>query len=352
MASHKLWSVPAEERKDILKLDWNEATISPSPKVLERIKAIVLQGDFFNYYPSTYNYELHSLLSKYIELPTDNIQYFASSDSLHEYITKMYVSVGDPILILGPTYDNFRLTCEANGAVVHYSTYRNDFSFDSEKFIRDIETVKPSLVYICNPNNPTGNTHSIEYIESLLNKFSNTLFLIDEAYAEFSGVSAKSLISSHRNILISRTMSKAFAMANFRFGYLISSKENVQAISMIRNPKNISTFTQEGVIGALMDIPYMLNYVHQVKESEKYLAGELEKLSDHLSFYTGGGNFVLIKFHSQQIKDSVCEYLENRNIFVRNLSHSSILLDCFRVTLGTKEQMIRVVSEINNFFKA
>ena len=136
LASHKVWSVTPEERTTILKLDWNEASIPPSPKVKERIEKILNEPCFFNLYPTTYNDELHTLLSEYVDLPKENIQYFGSSDALHEYICKVFISVGDPVMILGPSYDNFRLTCQANGADVFFHYYNYDFTFFYKTFRR------------------------------------------------------------------------------------------------------------------------------------------------------------------------------------------------------------------------
>ena len=349
LASHAIWSVSPQEREELLKLDWNEATIAPSPLVKQRIMELLSQPDFFHLYPTTNNEHLLNLLASYVGLPVENVQYFASSDALHEYICKVFISVGDPVMILGPSYDNFRLTCQANGADVFFSNYEEDFSFDSIKFERDIIEKEPAVVYICNPNNPTGNQHSVEYIEHLLKEFPDTLFLIDEAYCEFSGVTAKDLVLKYDNILISRTMSKAFALANFRFGYLISSKENVQFINRIRNPKNISTITQTAAVAALEDVEYMLNYVQEVREGKKYFLAEMAKYHQ-VHVYNSHGNFVLIQFESYEEKISLLRYLAEHNIFVRDTMQSPIVWNCFRVTCGTKQQMEQVLETIKSYY--
>ncbi|MEI7982992.1 MAG: histidinol-phosphate transaminase [Bacteroidota bacterium] len=350
LASHKVWMVEPEERKKILKLDWNEATILPSPKVIERIKRLAEAGNFYNLYPATLNEEIIQLLSIYVQLPEENLQYFAGSDSLHEYITKMFVTVGDPVIILAPSYDNFRLTCEANGASLHFSLLNDDFSFDPIRFEKDICLYNPSLVYICNPNNPTGNLHTVDYIESLLDAYPDTIFLIDEAYCEFTNLTCKELVLNHENILITRTMSKAFALANFRFGYLIASKENVHEINKIRNPKNISTFSQEAAIGALSDINFMEKYVSDINESKKFFIAELKKHIGSIILFEGAGNFLLIKFSTKELKDKVNQSLSDNDIFVRNLTHSSLLNLCLRITIGTRPQMERVLKVINLCF--
>lgn len=350
LASHKIWSVNPEERTGILKLDWNEASIPPSPKVKERILKIMKEPCFFNLYPTTYNDELMTLLSNYVGLPKENIQYFGSSDALHEYICKVFISVGDPVMILGPSYDNFRLTCQANGADVFFSYYNDDFTFDSLKFESDINRIEPAVVYICNPNNPTGNIHSMQYVEHLLNDFPDTLFLIDEAYYEFSGVSCKDLVLKYDNLLISRTMSKAFALANFRVGYLIASKDNIQFVNRIRNPKNLTTFAQEAACGALLDVQYMWNYVDEVHNAKEYFTNEMIKYFQKFSVISSKGNFVLLKFENLENKIELLDHLAANNIFVRDTTQADCVKKCFRITIGTVEQMKCVVKVIRKLY--
>ncbi len=350
VASHKIWDVAAEERPNILKLDWNEATIPPSPLVKEKLINLLQSPEFYHLYPSTFYPELHSRLAEYAGVPEYAIQYFASSDALHEYITRVFVSVGDPVLILGPTYDNFRLTCESQGARIEYSNLSAQFIFDPQKFEADIQRVCPSLIYICNPNNPTGNFIEADYIEYLLKKFPESLFMIDEAYYEFSNKSAKELVLKYDNILITRTLSKAFALANFRVGYLISCKENIDNISRVRNPKNFTTFSQEAAMAVLGDVAYMNKYVTSVKNAKQFFIEFLNNYDAYLKPYGGEGNFVLIKFCETKVRDEFIVFLETHNILIRNLTHSILLKDCVRITVGTGEQMKYVAKTISNYF--
>jgi histidinol-phosphate aminotransferase len=351
VASHKIWDVPANERQKILKLDWNEATVGPSPLVQKRLADLVNQHPDFNLYPCSYNEELHNLFAKYAEVPKENLQYFASSDMLHEYITRVFVSVGDPVLILGPTYDNFRLTCESQGAKVYYSEFSNIFILSEEDFENDIQRTNPSLVYFCNPNNPTGNLISINYIEKLLKNHTETLFLIDEAYFEFTEVTAKDLIFKYENLLISRTMSKAFALASFRIGYLLSCPENIKTISKVRNPKNFTTFAQVAAIAALSDIQYMKDHVNEVRLAKLQFINFIKSMDPFLQFFNTNGNFLLIRVSEQRDKKGLISQLEKNNIFVRDFTHSRLLLDCFRITIGTRDQMKIVENVIRQYFE-
>ncbi len=353
LASHEIWSVSAKQRDKVLKLDWNESTLPPSPNVLVKIRALLDDPNFFNLYPSTYNAHLIDLLADYTKLPKENIQYFASSDSLHEYIAKLFINVGDPVLILGPSYDNFRLTCQVNGGNIFFYEYNADFSFNEEGFEQFIEKINPSLIYICNPNNPTGYLHDIAYIKKLIEKFSNTMFLLDEAYIEFAGdnASCAGLVVDHENLLVSRTMSKAFALANFRFGYLLAHVKNINYISTIRNPKNITTFAQVAAEAVLDDVEYMRNYVSVVIEAREYFISSIKKKLTKLHPYSSRGNFVLIKCTSYDEKEKIVEFLKTFNIYVRDVNQSPLVKECFRVSIGTKQQMERVLKSLESYYK-
>jgi len=344
LASHKIWSVSDERQSDILKLDWNEATIQPSPMVKEAIMNFV-EKNVFNYYPATNNDKLIHALANYIGINDNNIQYFASSDSLHEYIAQMYINDGDIVVIVWPSYDNFRVTAEINGAEIEYFRLSDGFTLKIEKFIEFLKEKKPVLVYMCNPNNPTGTIQMPETIENYLKMFPDTMFLIDEAYADFSKVSCKDLVNCYNNIIISRTMSKAFALANFRFGYMISSKENVDNVNTIRNAKNISSLSQVAVLAALNDIQYVNDYVNEVNKSKSIFVDKLKGIKN-IQLYAGQGNFVMIEFPSYDYKIKLIDFLEKHNIFVRNLQQDESVRNCIRVTVGTREQMIRVAQVI------
>ncbi len=346
---HKIWEV--DEKSTILKLDWNEATIPPSPKVFYAINNLLNKPDFFNLYPKTTNNELLALLAQYTELPIKNLQYFASSDSAHEYIAKIFIGEGYKVLISSPSYDNFRLTIQANGAQVFYSETDEDFEFNERNFEKDIKNIKPNFIYIVNPNNPTGNILSISYIEKLVRNNPDKMFLIDEAYYEFSKQTCANLVLKYENIIISRTLSKAFALANFRFGYILASESNINAISNIRNPKNITTFAQVAAAAALSDIPYMENYVKEVNNAKEYFTKEIEKFAPNIKIHKSYANFMLMKFKTFKLRCDIFNYLKENNIYVRNPLHSDLLYNCLRISIGTREQMKKVVDCIEQFMK-
>ncbi|GHT86421.1 hypothetical protein FACS1894137_11990 [Spirochaetia bacterium] len=147
-------------------------------------------------------------------------------------------------------------------------------------------------------------------------------------------------------------MSKAFSLANFRVGYLIASAENVNLISRVRNPKNVSTFAQEAAIAALSDIDYMMAYTAEVHNARRYFVESLALYHDNMKLYIGSGNFILVKMISAEEKRNICDFLFARNILVRELSQSINLLHCFRITIGTIKQMEKVAVVIGDYFRS
>ncbi|WP_317398050.1 aminotransferase class I/II-fold pyridoxal phosphate-dependent enzyme [Helicobacter bilis] len=194
--AHKVWEISKKE--EILKLDWNESSMSPSPKVLTALQQAIL-NDNLHWYPNTHNAELLALLSKYANVPSECVEIFASSDCSHEFILQVFGSVGDKVCIVAPTYDNFRSRADGIGlqSVFFHTDEKGNIDFNLlDNFLANTQ---PKIVYICNPNNPTGTLHDILNLESLITKYGDMLFIIDEAYYEFCGKSVAYLLQSYHH---------------------------------------------------------------------------------------------------------------------------------------------------------
>lgn len=342
VSTHKAWET--QDKKSVLKLDWNEATIPPTPKVKEALIDFANNG-LMNWYPDVDNVKLRNHLSEYSKVNSANLEYFASSDALHEYIIRAFINPGDNITMIAPTYDNFRAAAESIGAKVDYFWLieNDEFRFDFNDFEKHVEKVRPKIVYLCNPNNPTGTTYSLELLQKLFKRFNDVLFIIDEAYYEFVGVSAASLACVFENVIICRTFSKAFGLASFRVGYAIASTHNMTGLRKLRNPKNISSYAQLAAKAALEDVYYMKQYVIDVLSTKEVFIKNLKSI-DIKVIGSEGGNFVLIEFGDKQ--NIVTSTLESSNIFVRNYGHVNGMAKYTRITVGTELQMKRVFDVI------
>lgn len=335
------WTDP----ENVLKLDWNESTQTISPRVKQALKDAI-DNTQLNWYPNVQNEELLGAISGYVTMPPENIMYFSSSDSAQEYIARTFLESYDDVLIVGPTYDNFRVTCQSESYNIHFFYLDNEFRLNIDRLEESITSIRPKLVYISNPNNPTGTTYAPETIRRLAEHFPDVLFLMDEAYIEFTvEESCKSLVSDHDNIIITRTFSKAFGLAGFRIGFIISHKNNLEYIGRIRNPKNITSLTQVATLAALQDLDYMHQYVTEVNKAKTFFIGELDRLG--IRHAEGGGNFVLINTGKSS---ELIAFLREQKIYVRDYTQVSQLngFDC-RITIGTTEQMQRVTDAIVRF---
>lgn len=341
LVTPKAWESLEMGNKNILKLDWNEASIPPSPKVSEELIKHINEGHL-HWYPNTNNKHLTDELAQYTGLNESNLTYFGSSDVAHECIIKSFCSQDDYLLINAPTYDNFRVVAESSGANTELFFPKNIFSNDLEELSKKIESDTPKIVYICNPNNPTGVVYKPNEIEKLLLKFQNVLFIIDEAYYEFTLETCSHLTTKYENIIVTRTFSKAFALASFRVGYAISSPGIIESILKIRNPKNISALSQIAAITALKDVSYTHKYVADILKAKKWLKQQLE--AKDFSVNGEGGNFLIVKTPNTP---HLISSLMNKDIYVRDLSHLQNLDGYFRVTVGTMPQMEQLVSAIN-----
>lgn len=337
--AHKIWEIP--NHKDILKLDWNESTLPPSPQVLLALHK-ALENDHLHWYPNTKNDTLLQLLSTYTKLPSSCIETFASSDCAHEFILQVFAMAGDRVCIIAPTYDNFRSSAQGRGLQsVFFHT--NSGNIEWEKLDTFLESNAPQMLYICNPNNPTGTLHDTNALTKLIQKYADIMFIVDEAYYEFCGISLAHIVPHTPNLIITRTFSKAFGLASLRIGYVLSTAQNITALNRLRNAKNIPHLSQIGAIAALENIAYMQDYVKEVKQGRQYFLQVLGEMRD-LYVYPTEANFVFLRYDKAE---NLCEFLESKHIFIRNYAH--ILPSHCRISIGTKAQMQKVAHYMQDF---
>ena len=347
LSSHSAWDFFYDD--DVLKLDWNEAVIPPSPLVLDNISTLIRNGKL-NWYPNTCNLKLINLIASYNNVKEESIQYFASSDALHEYIVKAFISARDQVIIIGPTYDNFRAVAESNGAIINHYNLDENFQLNVIDLNNYIAAIKAKAVYIVNPNNPTGTTYSQKTLIDLLIKNPKTLFIVDEAYFEFTKVTLAGFVDKFDNLLISRTFSKAFALASFRIGYVITNNSIINVLNSVRNSKNVSLMAQCAAESVLQDLDYTNKYIVQVLEAKSFFDKSLQVFS-WMQIVNGQGNFTFIKIENLKTKKLLIKFLEGHKVYIRDYGHIKSTEKYIRVTIGTIEIMEKVISLIFEFDK-
>ena len=351
LVTQKAWA--EKNKKEVLKLDWNESTLAPSPHVIDALKDAINSASL-NWYPNINNTLLLKKIAQYCDIDKSCVQYFNGSDSIHESIFKTFSSENDTMTIVGPTYDHPRSVAECFGINIdHYYSTNIQFELEEQKFIDHLNKMDPELVYLCTPNNPTGNIVKVETISSIVKLFPQILFIIDEAYIEFSKDSCSSIIKNFNNIIVTRTFSKAFGLASLRIGYCISSSTNIDMMNKFRNPKSVNLFAQVGAIAALEDLDYTLHYVREVQENRLRFIKKMKiSFSSSLTSFMSEGNFVLLKMHKNYQPERLMKFFEDKKIYIRNYSHIKGLENCIRITIGNEKQTNKVIDLLSIFFNS
>ena len=325
----------------ILKLDWNECTIPPSPHVIQAIESFFKQGNP-NWYPDPAAEELEERLAEYVDCKRENILVFNGSDSALDHLCRTYLESDDPVVISAPTYDHFRVFSIAAGGAVRFFRADPIFRPDPEGLIR-FSGKEARIIYIANPNNPTGVMYDSYQIEQILTALPAALLVVDEAYYEFTGMTVSGCINQYPNLAVTRSFSKAFGLAGLRVGYVVACEELLSQVSKLRNGKDVNSIAQVAAVAALEDMAYMEAYVEQVQEARKYLTEALTAMG--METVSSPANFILIRVAEPA---GVQEALKKEKIYVRDRSYITGLEYCIRVTVGTRADSERFLKAFQN----
>lgn len=328
-----------------LKLDWNEATAPPSPGVFEALSSYLATGRL-NWYPDPDATELRRRLARYTGRAPSGIQVFNGSDSALDCVARTFVGPGDHVMICSPCYDNFRVSVDAVGAEVERVYARSPFVPDVRALIGRIRP-ETKLVYVSNPNNPTGRMYTVRELEAVLRRLTGGILLVDEAYFEFSGRTAAPLLDRHEHLVITRSFSKAFGLAGLRCGYMLASPGVLKHINKIRNGKDVNALAQVAAAAALQDLDHVHRYVAEVRRARGWLVRALRCRGRQV--VESPANFVLLQAASPA---NLVSALERKGIYVRDRSYLPQLDAYVRITVGTQEQCERVVAALDEIERA
>ena len=315
--------------------DWNESEFPPTNKVFEVMKS------FYRYerYPDITATQLKNKLSEYVSLPVDFIEVYNGSDDALKDIITVFVDKDTHVLSYQPSYtqvNTFITTNTENYMKVNIKDPlgKHEYDFNYCK-INDV-------VYLVNPNNPTGKLLPVEEIEKLVKTYPNTLFIIDEAYYEFAKQSCSHLVVSHKNLIVTRTFSKAFGLASVRLGYCMGHPDTLSHIRKIRNGKAVNTLGQLCGIAALNDLDYLLSRIDEMNDAKKFF---IDNLPNYYNALDSDANFVLVKTPDSK---KLLEKMKENKILIRDRSAFDNLENCVRITIGSKKQIIRVLDVMTN----
>ena len=336
-----------------VKLNTNENPFSLSPALVKKLsEAIANSAKDFNRYPDRDAIELRSELAKYlssttgVNLSVDQIWAANGSNEIIQTLFLAFAGAGVNSLGFTPSYSMHENIARSTGTNWIIGARLSDFSIDLSSALKEISTQKPKLVFITTPNNPTGTSTEISDIRRIIEATAQVggLTIIDEAYAEFSEQpSTIELLSEYLNLVVIRTMSKAFSFAGVRVGYLAAGKEVVDALQLVRLPYHLSTPTQLLAKVALEFQGELLAEVEQLKIERNKVVAELQKLG--LTVVPSSANFLLFSIDSEK---KVWQELVKVGVLVRDVGIAGHL----RVTIGTPSENDRFLAALREILSA
>jgi len=329
----------------ILRFDTNTSPYTPI-EILDNLSSILVKLKV-NEYPDTSYTEIRDYLSNYTQIDKDQIILTNGADEALDIIAKVFIDNDTHVLISAPTYSMYRICIEIlNGKAI--PILRNEDFSDNEEGIIKAFSKKTRAVFLCSPNNPTGNTSKRETIVRLLKELDCPI-VIDESYFEFSKKTVADLIDKNPNLIIIRTFSKAFGLAGARIGYILTSKELCSLLNKVRPPNSVSVISLELAKLALKNFHIIEKNIKKIIEERERVIKELNR-TGKVYAYPSEANFVLVKFlNSNALK--VHKELLTRGIVTRNVSNMPMLNNCLRFTIRTHEENDKLLNNLHEILE-
>lgn len=331
------------DRSKYLRLDRNESTVPPPDKVTNALTQYLATRGIQSYPEAE---RLCEPLAGYCEVPPGCILTTNGSDQAIDLCLRAFLGEDKRMLVARPEFSIFGHVADLIGAQVDGVPYYEDLSFPYTEFREAAASRKPDLIVIINPNNPTGTAVADDFILELASSYPDVPVVVDEAYYEFTRRTAVGLISSHNNIIVLRTFSKAFAMAGLRLGYLVAAPPVIEQIAKLRNPFDVNELAVVAAEAQLADLDPMRRNVEEiVRESKPIVVHFCERME--IPVWPGKANFVLVK--PPNCSDAV-EFLRDRGILVRSMS-ALPLRGMIRVSMGTPAEMTRFTQVFEDYVR-
>lgn len=298
-----------------------------------------------NRYPDPQQRTLKFLLSNIKGIPEQNILLGNGSDEVLDLIFRAFCEPNrDNIIILPPTYGMYSVLANINAVEIKSIQLDDDFQPRIDAIL-NIANRNSKLLFLCSPNNPTGNSFKAKYIERLIKEF-NGIVVIDEAYIDFSNEESWiSRLNEFPNLIVTQTLSKAYGMAGIRLGVCYASEEIISVFNRIKPPYNVNELTQQRAIEQLKLNELTKKQIQDILEEKEILVNRLSKVNFVSKIYSSDANFVLVK-----VDNATKRYnqLIERGIVVRNRTTQPGCENCLRFTIGTMEENKILIDTLNS----
>lgn len=298
-----------------------------------------------NRYPNNDYEDLKVLYAEYVNLSAENVIVGNGSDEMLNLVISNYINHGKVLVTLNPDFGMYDFYCSMNeGTIKKFNINLNEGPIDIWNFIEFSKEEKADLIIFSNPNNPTGMAFSRDEIIEILDNLKNTIILVDEAYYEFFGQSVVDLVESYDNLLVTRTLSKAWGMAALRVGFLIGGRKVIKELSKLKVPYNINSYSNMIATNNLKYKEIMIESVDKITKEREFLFKKLKEFNNEdIKFYKSNGNYI---FGMGKGTHKLGKLLEEDGILIRDFNNNSI-----RITVGSRAENIVLIKSIERIIK-
>jgi len=303
-------------------------------------------ASLYNRYPDPQQLKLKEKIGALKKVATNQIFLGNGSDEAIDLIIRAFCIPGkDNVIIPQPTYGMYSVSAETNDVEILTTTLTPDFDIDIDSILKTV-TANSKVLFLCSPNNPSGNLLSQGKIKTLLEKF-NGLMVVDEAYIDFANQSSLTTwLKEYPNLLVLQTLSKAWGLAALRLGMCFSNREIISVLNKIKPPYNINEATQQLALEHLGHVVQKEIWVKEIIDQREILKSALEKLKVVIKIFPSDANFLLVKVNNPI---AAYDYLIKQGIVVRDRSKVMLCEGCLRITVGTEKEnelLIKALSKI------
>lgn len=302
----------------------------------------------WNRYPDPNQTDLKRKIGKIKGIPEKNILIGNGSDEILDMIFRIFCEPKeDNVLINKPTFGMYKVLASINNVLCKEVLLTEDFQLDTTCVLNAVDD-NTKLVFVCTPNNPTGNLFKKEDILNLINNL-NAMVIIDEAYIDFSDAPSWLMeVKNHKNLIVTQTLSKAYGMAGLRLGICYANEEVIELLKKIKMPYNVNTLSQIKAITCLEQEVKIKNKIELIIENKSILKKELEKITFVKKIFRSDTNFLLVK-----VDDANKRYTQllGNGIVVRNRTNEALCDNCLRITVGTEKEINELIRIFKKFDK-
>ena len=297
----------------------------------------------YNRYPDPLQTEVKARLSTIKRVPAECIFLGNGSDEAIDLVYRVFCRPQvDNVVAIEPTYGMYKVCADINDVAYRPVLLDEHYQMSADKLLAACDD-NTKAIWLCSPNNPTGNNLKVEEVEKVLRGFDG-IVVVDEAYSDFSTVPVfRKRLAEFPNIIVLNTMSKAWGCAAIRLGMAFASKEIIGLFNKVKYPYNVNLLTQRQTLEELNNTEAVEKWVSLILSERKHMIQAFRELPSCIEVYPTEANFFLAKMTDAQ---GIYDYLVEKGIIVRNRTRVTLCKDCLRVTIGTKTENAELLSAL------